>query len=311
MAFTGKGKETMNKPYISVVITTRNDNYGDNMLQRLHMFVQSLDHHAEKYPDLFELIIVEWNPPADTDPLQSIVPVCKNLRIKIVTVPSTYHHLSNKSPMDEFKAKNVGIRKSTGEFVLITNPDVIISYDMVNFLTEKTLEDNLVYRCDRYDFDGTGIDQVEPSNYMKFALTKIFCLHAIDGATSSRVEIDISKIKDKIPVSNHNGVALHTNAAGDFILLSRKSLQNVEGLYEGSDCPGHHDSVSMVRFFTKQLKFKNLIWPLMVLHHDHDRHTSKVDWDQNSIIQAVNNCGSQIDWGLANKNLQEWKNYVD
>ena len=64
----------MTNPYISVVVTTRNDNYGENMRRRLDMFVQGLDQCQQKYPGLFELVIVEWNPPKDQQSLSTIIP---------------------------------------------------------------------------------------------------------------------------------------------------------------------------------------------------------------------------------------------
>ena len=59
-----------NSPYLSIVIVGRNDNYGVNFMDRMNMFIRSLDHQISKHSKNFlELIIVEWNPLADRKPM--------------------------------------------------------------------------------------------------------------------------------------------------------------------------------------------------------------------------------------------------
>ena len=54
-----------NNPYISFVIAARNDDYGVNFLHRMQVFINVLLELVEKYSLDAELIVVEWNPPAD------------------------------------------------------------------------------------------------------------------------------------------------------------------------------------------------------------------------------------------------------
>ena len=80
----------MADPYISVVIVARNDNYGENFLLRLNTFVRSLDYQVKNYPDLLELVIVEWNPlPGKL--LQDVVVKTQHLPVRIITVPGSVH----------------------------------------------------------------------------------------------------------------------------------------------------------------------------------------------------------------------------
>ena len=48
-------------------------------------------------------------------------------------------------------AKNVGIRRARGRFVLATNVDVLLSDELVSTLAEQSLSEHRLYRCDRYD----------------------------------------------------------------------------------------------------------------------------------------------------------------
>ncbi len=48
-------------------------------------------------------------------------------------------------------AKNAGIRRARGRFVLATNIDIIFSDELVGFLAERKLEPRRMYRIDRHD----------------------------------------------------------------------------------------------------------------------------------------------------------------
>lgn len=52
-------------PYLSVVTVTRNDNYGGHQIHRFRRSVQTLGELALKHSLPVELVVVEWNPPAD------------------------------------------------------------------------------------------------------------------------------------------------------------------------------------------------------------------------------------------------------
>ena len=51
-------------PYLSVVVTARNDDHGGNLLGRMQVFVDAWISQAKRHNLSSELIVVEWNPPA-------------------------------------------------------------------------------------------------------------------------------------------------------------------------------------------------------------------------------------------------------
>jgi hypothetical protein len=51
------------RPYISIVVVGRNDDYGGDFLKRISTFARSLGRQVSKHPGLIELVVVEWNPP--------------------------------------------------------------------------------------------------------------------------------------------------------------------------------------------------------------------------------------------------------
>jgi hypothetical protein len=143
-------------PYLSVVVTSRNDDHGGDPLKRLQAFINSFDAQCRRTGLDAEIIIVEWNPPGDKPRLQTLVTwpspcVCT---YRFVTVPPELHgtlEYSDVLPLFQMIAKNVGIRRARGRFVLVTNIDIVFSNELVEYLASGRLEPGLLYRVDRHD----------------------------------------------------------------------------------------------------------------------------------------------------------------
>lgn len=297
----------MTTPYISIVATTRNDGYGENMQQRLDMFIKSLDYHAAKYPDLFELVMVEWNPPEDRAPLHTILHKCQHLKIRVITVPKECHDtLEFKTPMSEYSAKNVGIKRSRGKFILITNPDIIMTEPLVAVLATQNLKEDRIYRVDRYDFTGDGIADIHPSAYTHFAVMNTFQFHGIYKDTSLLMTVDKTQ-RPSLPVSKVDRMVIHCNAAGDFMLATRESFEHIRGLYEGTELSGSSDGISMIRFVGMGIQQNIFAAPASIFHHDHTRTRSGSDWDRDPVIAMAQHyvCPN---WGFPDQVFEEWTN---
>ncbi|MGA2108556.1 MAG: hypothetical protein ABSH25_13040 [Syntrophorhabdales bacterium] len=144
------------QPYLSVVVAARNDNYGGDFLYRMQLFVSTLGALANRHRLKAELLVVEWNPPPDRPRLRDAIdwPSESDLGVRIVTVPEDVHRglpISDKMPMFEYMAKNVGIRRAHGEFILVTNPDIIFSDELTAFLARGNLPTDSYIEVDRYD----------------------------------------------------------------------------------------------------------------------------------------------------------------
>ena len=145
------------KPLLSIVVTARNDDHGGSFLQRMQMFVNGLLEQAARYRLNSELIIVEWNPPADRPRLADALrwpAYAGPCTVRIIGVPSAIHHRyahSAKLGLFQMIAKNVGIRRSHGHFVLCTNIDVLFSREVMLFFASGRLGTRDMYRVDRLD----------------------------------------------------------------------------------------------------------------------------------------------------------------
>jgi hypothetical protein len=144
------------EPYISVVVAARNAHQGD-VPARLRAFLKAWSDPAKQYGLPSEIVVVEWNPPADRPKLSHCLewPMYQGLcQIRFVEVPPEVHQRYPNSyaiPLHQMLAKNVGIRRSRGEFVLATNIDTVFSAEFMQFLSERRLERRTLYRMDRHD----------------------------------------------------------------------------------------------------------------------------------------------------------------
>jgi hypothetical protein len=158
------------RPYLSIVAATRNDNHGGDLNRRSEIFIKGVVAQAIRFQLPTELILVEWNPPDDRPPLREAFnwpesnPWCE---IRIITVPPSVHRryrYSDRLPMFQMIAKNVGVRRARGDFILQTNVDILFSDELFEFLAKRRLLPGVLYRCDRIDVDrdvplGAGLDE--------------------------------------------------------------------------------------------------------------------------------------------------------
>ncbi|MCU1235035.1 MAG: hypothetical protein JWP63_3002 [Candidatus Solibacter sp.] len=156
-----------------MVATARNDDHGGNLLGRMQVFVDAWINQTNRHQLSSELIIVEWNPPEERPRLAEALRwprdtgVCT---VRIIEVPreihARYRH-AKALPLYQMIAKNAGIRRAKGEFVLATNIDIVFSDELIRFLASKPLVKGRMYRIDRHDVmsdvpvDGTLDEQIE------------------------------------------------------------------------------------------------------------------------------------------------------
>jgi hypothetical protein len=161
------------KPYLSVVVTSRNDNHGGDLLRRMQTFLDTLGELAKDYRVSLELIVVEWNPPADRPPLADVLHWPENndyCQCRVIVVPPEAHQryeIGDRLPMMQMIAKNVGIRRATGEFVVATNIDILFSAELFHWLSERPLRAGRHYRLDRFDVAAEVMDITDTRERLK------------------------------------------------------------------------------------------------------------------------------------------------
>jgi hypothetical protein len=167
---------------LSVVACSRNDNHGGSLTARTQHFIDGFVAQCKRHGLRAELILVEWNPPADRVPLR------KELRwpsdsgpcdIRIITVPSEVHQTfshADKIPLFQMIAKNVGIRRARGRFVLATNIDILFSDGVIRFMRDR-LRPGVLYRTARADIPAKVPSGGNFSKVLQFCESEAFRIH--------------------------------------------------------------------------------------------------------------------------------------
>jgi hypothetical protein len=152
-AMTPGGRE----PYLSLVVTARNDDHGGNLLHRMQIFVSGWIEQSRRFGIPSELILVEWNPLPDRPRLAQALRWPDDFgpcQVRFIEVPPELHqHYAHAEalPLYQMIAKNVGIRRARGRFVLATNIDILFSSEFACYLAEERLAPGRMYRMDRHD----------------------------------------------------------------------------------------------------------------------------------------------------------------
>jgi hypothetical protein len=149
----------------------------------MQKFVNGLVTQCARHKLSAELIIVEWNPPFDRPPLIEELKWPASLGtcdIRIVTVPAIRHKRcahADKLPLYQMIAKNVGIRRARGKFVVATNIDIIFSDSVICYLRDK-LEPAFLYRNDRCDVPSELPETASFDQVLRFCEREAFRINA-------------------------------------------------------------------------------------------------------------------------------------
>jgi hypothetical protein len=262
-------------PELSIVATSRNDDHGGGLLRRMQIFASGLLEQARRHGLRAELILVEWNPPADRPRLAEALSWPRELgpcAVRIIEVPLELHQrfkYADKLPLFQMIAKNAGIRRARGRFVLATNVDLLFSDELVRFMASAQLDPDCMYRVDRYDVRPDVPMGVPVTEQLEFCRRHILRVNTAFGSYSERWSHGVRRrLLEALPVpprplardtfdrdtlrrlgrrlmdrTPRARGARHKNGCGDFTLLSRQRWWHLRGYPEWEMYSMHLDSV--------------------------------------------------------------------
>lgn len=207
-------------PYVSFVTYGRNDGYTESYAGRASRAMQSLVTQLERAAIDSEIVFVEWNPPSDRPFLfdQFELPGDRrHVSVRAYIAPPEYHHGHPGAAETGFfatEAANAGIRRARGRFVTPKASDSFFSPDVFKMIARHDLDADCMYRIDRHDIvvDDESMWSL-PEDELMAKITSL--------PSSPHAWIDQSphwELRD-----------LHTNACGDFTLMSGAYWQYLRG----------------------------------------------------------------------------------
>lgn len=207
-------------PYVSFVTYGRNDGYTPTYMRRAIRATNCLAHQLERAGIDSEIVFIEWNPPADRQsPLEMFdLPARLNhVSVRGFTVPNEYHdRLPNVQPggFHSGEAANTGIRRARGRFITSKASDTFYTNAVFEKIAARTLDADTMYRIDRHDIiiDSEAIWDLP------------------DDAMLEKMESLPSSPHAWIDQTRHWRLReLHTNACGDFTLMSAAYWRYLRG----------------------------------------------------------------------------------
>ena len=263
-------------PYLSLVTVSRNDDHGGNMLARMQMSLMGLLEQLEKYRIESELILVEWNPPSDRALLKDIIKWPGGLRyctIRVIVVPPAIHRQykgHDKRPIHSAVAPNTGFKRARGQFITQRATDLIYSDELVTYIAQKRLKKDQIYRIDRCEVDRNVVQHNTLKAQLDFCQQNILRIHSLRA----------SPPKNGLP-------NLHTNASGDFQLMSRHYWHLLRGYPEIDIVAARVDALLSYMAYAAGIEELILNEPMCLYHIDHDNKFNEIHQKSKSKLEIL------------------------
>ncbi len=248
---------------MTIVMVTRVDQYGgEESFERMQNVFDFLDFNLRSVVKVaLELIIVEYNAIPGAARLSDVVSFPEFVHsLRVIQVPSKIHkafcakhQVSEASvvPVLEFVAKNIGIRRARGKFVLPMAMDTILSSDWWKFVANdglSKLDETKLYRMFRADLGqrlpkGMNLRLVEKELpnwvYKIWGTTHGDEFHIFEGDLKKALD---AKFMSKAADQFRKGLAPLQEACGDFQLMHRELWFKLRGYMEATTY-GHYDTI--------------------------------------------------------------------
>ena len=268
----------------SVILSSRNDNYGGNLHKRTTMALTSLIENHD------EVIFVDWKTVNGDGVISNIkhnLPHTKKL--KSVQVPKDllklkYPNIANYTIIESI-GRNVGIRRAENEYIVSTNIDIVSTP-----LDFNTLDVNSFYTVARRD--------VNESLHLSFENYQSLYSHLISNKDS---------FSPKEKISNENDRWSLIICPGDYQIGHRDIWYKMKGFEESVlfGC-GIDTNVMKKASWYSELK----VLEHYIFHLNHGKHSQRDEdetvppmSDQNSIIKDFVETTNSENWGMFNEDL--------
>jgi hypothetical protein len=279
---------------ISCVICGRNDNYGGFLNERAEYSINSM------LDEVDEVIYVDWN--GFDKPLTDVISIKDRQKLKVIVVsPEKCKELMGEEKYNsaqkvcEVLARNIGIRRATGDVIISTNPDVIFPKRyLIDYAVSKLKEDEML-TLTKHDVELSELDKHFKKNIDIEMLPVIFGLNSITNRIMSPF-VSINKdIIERFPEDKHHTLASIICACGDFQMAHKSMWYKIRGFEENTVKRSYTDTQVQYKVIMAGGTVKTSTFP-PVYHIEHIR-------DNNPNIQ------NSMDMVKTTHNLEDWGYY--
>lgn len=268
----------------SVILTSRNDNYGGNLHKRTTMALKSLIENHD------EVIFVDWKTVNGEGVISNIKhDLPKTGKLKYVQVPKEF--LKEKCPhiadytIIESIGRNIGIRLATNDYIISTNIDIVTTP-----LDDSILKENVFYTVPRRD--------VDESFHLSFNDYESLYKSLWDNRDGYRA-------KERFETDNDKWSLI--NCCGDYQIGHKNVWYQMKG-FEESVLFGCGIDTNVMK---KASMYSDIqVLDHYVFHLNHGKHGNRDEdesvppmSDQNEIIRDFVETTNSDNWGMYNEDL--------
>jgi hypothetical protein len=277
---------------LSVVIVSRNDNYGGNLIERATYCINSFLYYAD------EVIYVDWNSQGGT--LAEVIKINDSYKhkFKLIPIRSDFVEQLSEPPKQlccEALGRNIGIRRATGDWILCTNIDIITTPIPID------LDKNKFYNLER----------------------RSICLEAIAHIDSLNPELVINFLKENKNSFPGMGegklddwdIWSHWRGCGDFQLAHKDIWEKVKGYEESMTGRSYGDTNLNKKIMLSNIEIIYMLnCEVFHIHHWYSDPNGGSGGlgsfnDINKYIRDFQNTENKDTWGFSDKYIQMFYKY--
>lgn len=278
---------------LSAVICSRNDNYGGNLIERSTFCLNSM-------VDTFdEVWYIDWN--SDTQSL--LYEIWPNLlkvgKIRHIVIPPETAQVMTRFDPDaqkccEVLARNIGIRRATGAWIISTNIDIIAPKREIIDKKIETLNNKTFYTVSRRS---VTVEEILPMGYENINNVRDFLYETI---TEERRYFEKVREGDDYSI---------INCCGDFQMAHRDIWYEIRSFEESLIYPLYADTNIQKKAVMHGFDLKALFdIPFFHIHHPVNAGGfGTVNKKGNDPVKAILNAGkteNDITWGFCDVEIE-------